>query len=221
MRKLVVRQLVSVDGVAEAPQRWHRRYRDYELEAEVVAGFARADALLLGRRTYQDRAALWPDFAPDLAEYLDLVRKYVVSGTPERKLGALRPGAPEWQNTTLIPAAAALPRIAELKRLSGKDILVTGSLTLSATLLRAGLVDEVCLVVHPLVLGTGRRLFEAPPRIPLRLVSTRTHRNGVQCVVYRPLDGVGAAGRISRAGLADHSNHDNRDSHHDQEGIRS
>jgi dihydrofolate reductase len=182
MRKLVVRQLVSVDGVAEAPQRWHRRYRDYELEAEVAAGFARADALLLGSRTYQDRAAFWPGPAPDLAEYLDLVRKYVVSGT-------LRTA--DWQNTTLIPAADALPRIAELKRQSGKDILVTGSLTLCAALLRAGLVDEVCLVVHPLVLGTGRRVFDAPPRTPLRLVSTRTHRNGVQFVVYRPLDQEG------------------------------
>ena len=182
MRKLVVRQLVSVDGVAESPQLWHRRYRDHELEAEAVAGYARADALLLGRRTYEGRAAFWPDAAPDLAEYLDLVRTYIVSGT-------LRTGGR--RNTTLIPAAGALPRIAALKRRAGKDILVTGSLSLCAALLHAGLVDEVALAVHPLVLGSGRRLFNAPPRIPLRLVSTRTLGNGVQCVVYRPLASAG------------------------------
>ena len=181
MRKLAAQLHMTLDGVVSEPLTWRRPYDNYETRQQVVAGYAAADALLLGRRTYQEfaaadqRSAATRDGDDGLAAYLLHVTKYVVSGSLPRAT---------WHNTTLIRPAAAYSRIAELKRAPGRNIAVSGSVTLVRTLLRTGLLDELGLLVHPLVLGGGRRLFERGLRMPLRLVSVKTLSNGVQHAVY-------------------------------------
>jgi dihydrofolate reductase len=134
------------------------------------------DAMLLGRVTYEMFAAHWPQQAGEMADTMNSTPKYVVSGT-------LR--SADWQNSTLIPAASALADIAALKQQPGRNIGMTGSGTLTASLLREGLVDELHLFVFPLVLGSGQRLFAAPGgQLPLKLLGSAAFQAGVMHLTY-------------------------------------
>src|SRR3712207_1285436 len=141
---------------------------------------ARSDALLLGRVTYEHLAAYWPDQpgGTPMVDFLNGVPKYVVSGTLEEPLG--------WNNSVLIKRNVA-EEIAKLKLRPGKDITVLGSGELVRSLLRAGLLDELRLMVHPVILGGGRRLFEdRGEREALELVSSETFATGVVSLAYKP-----------------------------------
>ena len=180
MRKLVAVELVSLDGVIEAPSEWAFSYSDDEMEEANAAGMAASDALLLGRKTYEEFAAFWPHQpgGTPMVDYINSVPKHVVSGTLEGPLG--------WSNSVLVPGDEFAERVAELKREPGKNITVTGSIDLVRSLHRAGLLDELRLTVYPVVLGSGRRLFEGwEDTGGLTLVDSKAFGNGAVSLAYR------------------------------------
>jgi dihydrofolate reductase len=177
-RKIVANYFISLDGVVESPDRWHFPYFDDQMGDAVNAGFARSDALLMGGTLYREWSAYWPtsDDQP-VAEIMNSQPKYVVSRTLDRA---------DWANTTLIRGDVAA-RLREIKAGPGKDIAMSGSATLARWVLAAGLLDELNLLVHPIVVGTGARLFpDGTPRQPLALADSTTFRSGVVHLVYRP-----------------------------------
>jgi dihydrofolate reductase len=147
---------------------------------EVVASqMAAADTMLLGRRTYEEFAAYWADKGSDveLADQMNDTPKLVASTTLTTV---------DWKNSTLIEGDVA-DELRRLKEGPGKDIAITGSATLVRSLLRAGVLDELRLLVHPIVVGSGRRLFESEEeRIPLKLVDSKTFSTGVLYLTYAP-----------------------------------
>ena len=186
MRKLGAVELVSLDGVMESPEEWAFPYADDEMNEANAAGMAASDALLMGRKTYEGMAAFWPNQpgGTPMVDHINSVRKFVVSTTLEDNL--------EWNNSVLIGGSEAniVEEIAELKRQPGKEITVLGSGVLVRSLLREGLLDELTLMVHPIVLGSGKRLFDDDgARRSLELVDATTFGSGVVALVYRPTAG--------------------------------
>jgi len=155
MRKIVVSEFVSLDGVMEDP-RWTFTYWNDEI-AQFKGEESSADALLLGRVTYQGFAAAWPGSKDVGAPYFNSVRKYVVSTTLDTV---------EWNNSTLIKDNI-VEEITTLKQQDGQDIAVHGSATLVQTLMRHDLIDEYRLLVYPIVLGSGKRLFPEGRPMPM------------------------------------------------------
>jgi len=181
VRRVIASEFVSLDGVMEAPDQWHFPYFNDEMGQEIEAAMAEADALLMGRVLYEEWAAFWPNQDPDenpFAARMNGVRKYVVSTTLREPL--------EWQNSTLIGDNVA-EEISRLKEQPGKDISISGSGTLVQSLLRDDLIDEFRLMVHPIVVGSGKRLFaDEGDRKPLELVDSKTFSTGVVYLTYRP-----------------------------------
>jgi dihydrofolate reductase len=180
MRKVIASEFVSLDGVFEAPDQWHFPYFNDEMGQEIGAAMATSDAMLMGRVLYEEWADFWPQQDPEenpFADRMKGVRKYVVSTTLEEPLG--------WQNSTLIKENVA-EEIAGLKRQTGGDISISGSGTLVGSLLKYGLIDELGLMVHPIVVGSGKRLFEeGGDQIALELVDSKTFSTGVVYLTYR------------------------------------
>jgi dihydrofolate reductase len=160
---------ISLDGVVEAPNSWHFPYFNDEMGAAVGAMMAGNDAMLLGRKTYAEFASYWPTADPDdpVTAQMNGTRKYVVSTTLTD---------PAWQNSTVVNGDVT----AELTRLKQDQQLgTTGSGTLVRWLLEQGLLDELHLLVHPLVIGKGKKLFDNGTQVPLRLLSSATFSTGV------------------------------------------
>ncbi len=180
MRKVIVSEFVSLDGVMEAPEKWSFQFHNDEMAEASAAGMAAADAMLLGRVTYQEFASYWPyqnSAEQPFTDYLNNTPKFVVSTTLEEPL--------EWQNSTLIKANVA-EEIAKLKRQPGKDIVILGSGTLVRSLLQDDRLDELRLMVHPLVVGSGKRLFEeGGDQKALKLVDSKTFSTGVLSLTYQ------------------------------------
>jgi dihydrofolate reductase len=186
MRRVVAVELVSVDGVFESPEEWAFPYSNAEMEEANASGMAASDALLMGRVTYKGMAAFWPNQpgGTPMVDYINGVRKFVVSGTLEEPLG--------WSNSTLIEGNVA-EGISELKRQPGEAITILGSGVLVRSLLRHGLLDELRLMVHPVVLGSGKRLFEdGEDGKALELVDSKTFGTGVVYLAYRPVGEQGS-----------------------------
>lgn len=194
--RIVISEFMSLDGVVQAPGGpdedtdggfAHGGWTHPFFDPEVVGGafddaLGKADALLFGRRTWQAMAGAWPERAGDpFADRMNAIRKYVVSETlSDSKL--------TWDNTTRIPGGEAVARIRELREAEGGDLLVMGSPTLVRTLLREGLVDELRLVITPVLLGGGKKIFPEDGALrTLELVSTVTSGTGVQVCTYRPV----------------------------------
>ncbi|WP_030562576.1 dihydrofolate reductase family protein [Streptomyces aureocirculatus] len=196
--RIVVSQFTSLDGVVQAPGGpdedtdggfahggWSHPYFD----AEVVGGafddaLSTADGLLFGRRTWRTMAGAWPERGGDpFADRMNSIKKYVVSST-------LGEADLTWNNTTLIEGDKALDQIGELRATEGGDLLIMGSPTLARSLLSAGLVDELRLMIMPVLLGGGKSIFpDDAVKRPLELVSTVASGNGVQVCTYRPAAG--------------------------------
>ncbi|MDH2392093.1 dihydrofolate reductase family protein [Streptomyces sp. HNM0663] len=192
--RIVISEFISLDGVVQAPGGpeedteggfahggWTQPYFD----PEVVGGafdeaLGKAEALLFGRRTWQTMAGAWPERAGDpFADRMNAVRKYVVSRT-------LGESDLTWNNTQLIPGDKAVAQIRELRTAGDGDLLVMGSASLARTLLGEGLVDELKLMVMPVILGGGKTIFpDDGTKLPLELVSTVTSGAGVQVCTYR------------------------------------
>ncbi len=180
MRKITAGLFISLDGVVESPEKWHFEYFNDEMGGVVGGLMETSDTMLLGRVTYQEFASYWPQQSNDEppADHMNGVAKLVASTTLT--------SVDEWANSTLIQGDAAT-ELAKLKEQDGKDISITGSATLIRSLLRERLIDELHLLVHPVVVGTGKRLFDdMDEQLPLRLVSSATFTTGVIHLVYGP-----------------------------------
>jgi dihydrofolate reductase len=189
LRKLVVSEFISVDGVMEDPGGaeksprggWALQFnRGDEGDRMKLDELMSADALVLGRKTYEGFASAWPGRTDEagFAEKMNSMPKYVVSRTLTK---------PTWDNTTLI-SGDAVGAIARLKEQPGGELLVNGSCDLVHTLIQNDLVDEMRLMVFPIVLGSGRRLFSDSPHVwPFRLIDVRAvGKDGVLIVRYEP-----------------------------------
>jgi dihydrofolate reductase len=167
---------ISLDGVIERPETWHFGYFNDEMGAVVGELMGGSDATLLGRQTYDEFAGYWPDADPSdpITGQMNGSRKYVVSTT-------LTDAA--WENSTLI-SGDVKAELAKLKQDS--NLGTTGSATLVRWLLEEGLVDELHLLVHPVVVGHGKKLFADGAKVPLTLVSATTFTTGVLHLVYTP-----------------------------------
>jgi dihydrofolate reductase len=181
VRKVIVSEFVSLDGVFEAPDQWHFPYFNDEMGQEIGAAMGQADAMLMGRVLYEEWSAFWPQQDPEenpIAARMNGIQKYVVSTTLEGPLG--------WNNSTLIGENVA-EEISRLKQQPGKDISISGSGSLVRSLLKDGLIDELRLMVHPVVVGSGKRLFEeGGEQIALELVDSKTFSTGVVYLTYVP-----------------------------------
>jgi dihydrofolate reductase len=193
--RVVVNQFMSLDGVVQAPGGaeedtdggfahggWSMPYFDPEIMGSAVSeGMSSAEALLFGRRTWQGMAAAWPERAGDpYADQMNAIKKYVASRT-------LTQDDLTWNNTTLLSPQNAVADIAELRGQDGGDLLIWGSGSLVKTLLSQGLVDELTLLIEPILLGGGKRLFpEDGAARPMQLVNAVTAGTGVQVCTYRP-----------------------------------
>ncbi|MEC3981116.1 dihydrofolate reductase family protein [Amycolatopsis sp. H20-H5] len=200
--KLTLTTFLTLDGVMQAPGApdedrtggfahggWLMPYADDDMGALVVDWFAKADAFLLGRRTYDIFAAHWPYVGGEdpIAAALNTLPKHVVSSAP---------GAPAWHNAERV----TLDDVASLKARPGRELQVHGSGQLARTLMARGLIDEYRLLVFPVVLGTGRRFFEEPDQLAaLRLTGTKTARSGMVAHTYEP-DGAPRYGSAALTG---------------------
>jgi len=180
LRKIVASLYVTLDGVIEAPEKWHFPYANDEFMQALEDQVAASDAMLLGRRTYDVFAAYWPHQGSNvtMADQMNNTTKYVVSTTLK---------SADWKNTTLISGDVA-GELTRLKQQPGKNIAITGSATLVWSLLRDNLLDELTLLVHPLVAGgEGKRLFsESDKRTPLTLVEHTKFTTDVLKLTYQP-----------------------------------
>jgi dihydrofolate reductase len=181
MRKLTASFFISLDGVVEAPDKWHFPYFNDEMGAAVGEAIAATDSMLIGRRTYEEWAAYWPQQDPASDPFVSIMNetpKYVASTTLDTV---------EWQNSTLLEGDLA-EAVNALKAQPGKNIGMSGSATLVRSLLEAGVLDELRLLVHPLVVGTGAKLFpDGAAPVNLELVDSRTFSTGVLDLTYRPV----------------------------------
>jgi dihydrofolate reductase len=175
MRKLVVTEFLSLDGVIDNPA-WTFPYWNDEIARFKGEETDASDALLLGRVTYQGFAAAWPNSKDEGASYFNGVRKYVVSTTLDKA---------EWNNSVII-RDNILDEIAKLKQQDGANITVHGSATLANTLMQHDLVDSYRFLVYPVVVGKGRRLFHEGITATLRLVEARSFSSGVAALIYQP-----------------------------------
>ena len=179
MRKIKSYFFMSLDGVVESPDKWHFPYFDDEMGAAVGAGFGTADALLMGRVLYDEWVAYWPEHANEpFGDVMNSIKKYVVSNSLQ---------SAEWHNSEIISGDVA-QKLTDIKAQDGGDITMSGSPTTVRWLLRNGLLDELNLLVHPIVVGDGMtRLFPPDePRIPLELLSSQTFKTGVLNLSYAP-----------------------------------
>ena len=193
MGRIVTFTHVTLDGVMQAPGRpdedtrgefgfggWEVRYADEVMAGVAAQGMATGSALLFGRRTYEDFYGFWPN-QPQPNPFTDVLnrsQKYVASRTLSEPL--------PWENSTLLKGDAG-ESVADLKASSEQDLVVLGSGDLIETLMRHDLIDEYTVLIHPLVLGTGRRLFDDDaPAATLRLVDSKITTTGVIVAIYRP-----------------------------------
>ena len=195
--RIVISEFISLDGVVQAPGGAdedtdggfaHGGWSHPFFDPEVMGGafndaLSNADALLFGRRTWQTMAAAWPERAGDpFADQMNAIAKYVVSST-------LKDDELTWNNTTRIPGERLAARIHELRATESGDLLVMGSPTLVRALIAHDLVDELRLMIEPVLLGGGKTIFPDDGSLrTLELVSTVATGTGVQVSTYRPAD---------------------------------
>jgi dihydrofolate reductase len=183
--RIVVTEFVSLDGVMEAPGGEDFKYPGWSFEFDrgdegnkfkLDETFS-SEALLLGRRTYEGFAAAWPSRDGEFADKFNTMPKYVVSSTLSD---------PEWNNSTVLSGDVA-EEVAKLRQELDGDIVVHGSAQLAQALVEHDLVDELRLMVFPVVLGTGKRLFgETSDKKTLRLVDSKTVGDGIEILTYAP-----------------------------------
>ncbi len=180
MRRITAGLFISLDGVIEAPDQWHFPYYNDEMGAAVDAQLGSADTLLLGRDTYDSFAGAWPTREAEGGEDAEFARKI---GDARKIVVSRQPLTFTWRNSEqlsgeLIEAAAAL------KEQPGGDIAMAGSPSVVRSLLAAGLLDELHLFIHPIVVGSGARLFADGSTLPLKLLRSQAFTSGVVHSVY-------------------------------------
>jgi dihydrofolate reductase len=179
MRKVISGLFISLDGVTESPDQWQFNHFDAEMGAALGAHIAAEDTILLGRVTYQEWAPYWPTSTDEpYASHINNTPKYVVSTTLDKV---------EWQNSKLVKSSL-VDEINRLKRQPGKNIGVAGSPSLVRSLLQNDLLDELILMIHPVVVGRGKRLFQDGGDLKrFNLVGSQTTSTGVSILTFQPL----------------------------------
>jgi dihydrofolate reductase len=185
MRKVVAGLFITLDGVVESPEKWQLDYFDQDVMAGMGTHIAAEDTVLLGRVTYQEWADYWPTSTDEpYASHINNTPKYVVSTTLDKVEWG------KWDNATLIKGELA-EEIAKLKQQPGNNIGVAGSPTLVHSLLQDDLLDELTFMIHPIVVGTGKRLFKDGDALKrLKLVYSKPTRTGVLILTYQPVKGA-------------------------------
>jgi dihydrofolate reductase len=178
VRKVVAFEFLSLDGVAEGPDRFVTDWDDV-LDASGATLIATQDAVILGRRSYDEWVEFWPgsEIEP-FATFINGVAKYVATSAPLER---------EWANTTVIDGDL-VEFVRDLKDRPGGDIGVHASISVAQTLLAAGVVDELRLAIAPVIAGSGRRLLDGLPSIRLELIRSVTSPSGHLLVDYRPIE---------------------------------
>jgi dihydrofolate reductase len=178
MRKVVAYELLSLDGVAEGPDRFFTDWDD-AMDANLAAVIAAQDAVILGRRSYDEWAEFWPGSGIEpFATFINGVAKYVAISAPLER---------EWANATVIDGDL-VEFVRDLKDRPGGDIGVHASISVARTLLAAGVVDELRLVIAPMIAGSGRRLLDGLPSIRLESIRSATSPSGHLLVDYRVIE---------------------------------
>lgn len=180
MRRVVNSTFISLDGLIEHLDRWHFDFVDDDLTAFVTDQLRASDALLMGRRTYEIYASAWPEQDGEYADMINSVRKYVASATL---------GQADWANTSVINGDL-VEEVTVLKEQPGKDILMHGFGPVAATLLESGLLDELHLMVHPVLAGVGttsNMLFSEGVHATLKLLGTKTLGSGLVILSYQAI----------------------------------
>jgi dihydrofolate reductase len=174
VRKIVVFELLSLDGIAEAPETFFDW--DDALDEQLGEAIATQDAVILGRRTYDEWASFWPssEIQP-FAHFINAVSKHVATSTPLE---------PEWANSSVIDGEL-IDFVRRLRQRPGGDIGVHGSISVAQALLNAGLVDELRLVIGPMIAGRGRRLLDGAPALRLESIRSRVSPKGYVEADYR------------------------------------
>jgi dihydrofolate reductase len=179
MGKLVSNFFISLDGVVEAPNEWHFPYFDDAMGAIVGAGMATQSDFLLGRRLYDEWSAYWPaNPGGDFGSHINAMPKHVVSDSLTEAT---------WNNTSLITGPDKAAQVRAAKQAATGDIAMSGSATTVRWLLAEGLLDELALLVHPVAVGHGGRLFENTPTHALTLLHSETLPSGVLHLRYAPV----------------------------------
>ena len=179
MRRLIAYEYLTLDGVMEAPEKWQFPYLTNDVAELITVQILEADAVLLGRTTYEIFADSWPSRTNNefgVADKLNSMPKYVVSRTLQKA---------EWHNSTVIKGDVA-KEVAGLKEQPGGIIAIIGSGKLVRALMQHALIDEYRLMIHPVVLGSGQRLFPDGTHAALRLIETKTLSSGVVLLRYEP-----------------------------------
>ena len=176
MRKIVVYELLSLDGVAEDPDRFFADW-DEAMDANLAAVIATQDAVILGRRSYDEWVGFWPgsEIEP-FASFINTVPKYVATSAPLD---------PEWANASAIDIGGLVDFVRDLKNRPGGDIGVHGSILVAQALLAADVVDELRLVIAPRIAGGGRRLLDGLPSIQLESIRSELSPTGYLLIDYR------------------------------------
>ena len=185
MRTLAATLFMSLDGVVESPEKWSFQFWSDETQKFKLDELRATDALLLGRVTYEGFAAAWPSRkdTDGFADRFNNMPKFVVSKTLKKL---------DWNNSHLIKGDLAT-EVSKLKQQEGQDIVIHGSPTLIRSLLHHDLIDEYRLLVYPLVLGRGKRLFDDASQAKLKLAESDAFSKGVVKLVYRRTDEAGQA----------------------------
>jgi dihydrofolate reductase len=176
MRKIIESTLVSLDGAFRDPHIWATEYFDAEAEAYALELLLAADAMLMGRQTYEFFAAAFPHQTGEYGKRVNSIRKVVFSNTLTKA---------EWSNSSIVkgdPIAEA----ARLKQQDGKDLVIYGHGQLSESLLESNLLDEIKLWIHPLLMGRAELRLSGGKQTRLKLVATRTLKTGVIVATYQP-----------------------------------
>jgi dihydrofolate reductase len=184
MGRIISNFFISLDGVVERPDQWHFPYFDEAMGQVVGDGMATQTSFLMGRRLYDEWSEYWPQQGPEVpfATHINEMPKYVLSHTP---------GSAQWQNTTIISGeddAAVAASVRQLKDESEGDIGMSGCATTVRWLLAQGLLDELALLVHPIAVAHGQRLFEDTGTVPLTLLSSAALPTGVLHLRYAPAE---------------------------------
>ena len=181
MRKVAAWLFMTLDGVVESPEKWQADVMDDDMMGDIISQSDAEDAIFMGRVTYQDFAPFWPtSTAEPFASHINNTPKYVVSTT----LDEVEWG--NWDKPTLIKGNLG-KEINKLKQQSGKNIGVSGSPTLVRSLLRDNLLDELKLMIHPVIVGNGKRLFKEEGDLKkLQLVDSKVTSKGVVILTYQP-----------------------------------
>lgn len=178
VRKVVAGLFISLDGVVESPDQWQFDNFDKDMGTAMAAHIAQEDAILLGRTTYQEWEGYWPTSKDEpYASHINNTPKYVFSYTLDRV---------EWGNSMLVKGPLA-DEVTRLKQQPGKHIGVAGSPSIVRSLLQDNLLDELTLMIHPVVVGKGKRLFNDVGDLKrLKLVDSKITSTGVAILTYRP-----------------------------------